>query len=105
MRTKPAATFFVILGTLLVVDWVLGAAQARGVIPLWVFLVPNFPMGLPYVWLESQWAGTAYMVNGQPVSEVYSFVLLLAAVVLQSILYWVLWEARLRRLVPLTAHR
>ena len=84
---------------MLIVDWVLGALQAAHVIPLWsLFLVFNFPFGLPFVWLESHWAVTRYSLGeGQSISETWSFVALFFSVFAQAWLYSVLfgwWRSR-----------
>ena len=88
------------VAVMLVVDWVLGALQAAHVIPLWSFLVFNFPFGLPFVWLESHWAATHYSLSeGQSISETWSFVALFFSVFAQAWLYSFLfgyWRNRRR---------
>jgi hypothetical protein len=80
--------YLLIASAMLVVDWVLGALQAAHIIPLWSFLVFNFPFGLPFVWLESHWAGTRYSLGeGQSISETWSFVALFFSVFAQAWLY------------------
>lgn len=73
---------------LLAVDWTLGALQAANVIPLGSFLVLNFPFGLPFVWLESHWEGTRYVLGeGQNISELWSFAAFFFSVFAQAGLY------------------
>ncbi len=84
---------------MLVIDWALGALHAVGLVPLWPFLVLNFPFGLPSVWLESHWAGTHYSVAGQNVNELWSFAAFFFSVFAQAGLYsWLLglWLRRRR---------
>ena len=73
---------------MLVVDWTLGGLQAAHVIPLGSFLMFNLPFGLPFVWLESHWAGTRYTLGeGQSINEVWSFIALFFSVFAQAGLY------------------
>ena len=92
--------YVLFVAVMLVVDWVLGALQAAHVIPLWSFLVFNFPFGLPFVWLESHWAGTHYSLGaGQSISETWSFVALFFSAFAQAWLYSFLfghWRNRRR---------
>jgi hypothetical protein len=84
--------YAVFVPVMLAVDWVLGALQAAHLIPLWSFLVFNFPFGLPFVWLESDWAATHYSSGeGQSISETWSFVALFSSVFGQAWLYSVLF--------------
>jgi hypothetical protein len=75
---------------MLAADWTLGALHAAHVLPLWPFITLNFPFGLPFVWLESQWDGAHYRVGGQIVSETWSFFALVFAAFAQAWLYSVL---------------
>ena len=84
----------------LIVDWLWGMGQVRGLVPLWSFAVLNFPFGLPYVWIESHWVGTHYEVGGQTVDELWSMGLFLFMVGAQALMYSWLWgylQPRLRR--------
>jgi hypothetical protein len=47
--------YLLIASVLLVIDWTLGALHAERILPLWPFLVFNFPFGIPFVWVESLW--------------------------------------------------
>ena len=40
--------YWLFMLALLVVDWGWGMAQVRGMVPLWSFVLLNFPFGLPY---------------------------------------------------------
>jgi len=87
---------------MLVVDWTLGALHVAGVLPLWSFLLLNFPFGLPSVWLEAHWVGTHYSIGNQNVNELWSFAAFFFAVVAQAGLYsWLLglWQRR-RQVIP-----
>ena len=80
--------YLLIAPLMLATDWLLGALQAAHVIPLWSFLVPNFPFGLPFVWLESHWAGTSYALGqGHSLSDTWSFLALFFAAFAQAWLY------------------
>jgi hypothetical protein len=86
---------------LLVLDWSWGMAQVRGLVPLWSFLLLNFPFAWPYVWIESHWAGTHYSVGGRTVSEFWSLGLFCFMVLSQAGLYHFLlkdmrWSRRWR---------
>jgi hypothetical protein len=84
--------YLLFVPVMLAVDWVLGALHAAHIIPLWSFLVFNFPFGLPFVWLESHWAVTHYSLGeGQSISETWSFVALFFAVLAQAWLYSLLY--------------
>ena len=83
---------------LLVVDWGLGMLHVSRALPLWSFLLVNFPFGLPFVWLESHWAGTHYSVAGQNVNEAWSFVAFFFSVFAQAWLYsWLIGCCQKRR--------
>lgn len=90
--------YILFLSVVLAVDWVLGALQIAHIIPMWVFLVLNIPFGLPFVWLESHWTGTQYLLGaGQSVSDGWSLVIWFCGVLAQAWLYSVLygwWRAR-----------
>jgi hypothetical protein len=79
--------FLLIALAMLVIDWTLGALQAAGVIPLWSFLIVNFPFGIPFVWLEYHWAATHYEFGGVSINETWSFVALFFAVLAQAWVY------------------
>jgi hypothetical protein len=78
--------FAAVCAVLLVVDWALGVLCARGVLPLWVFLLANLPLGVLYVGLELTWTGTRYVVLGRTVGEMTSLAVFLGVVVGQSLL-------------------
>lgn len=88
---KPKHLLWFVLA-MLAVDWILGAAQAAHVIPLWTFLAANIPFGLPYVWLESHWTGTAYDVGGYTVSDTMSLAVFFFTVIAQGWLYAVCFQ-------------
>ena len=94
MDTRRYLTFVWIL---LVVDWVLGACQAHGLIPLWTFLVVNFAFGGVYVWFESHWTGTQYAVGNQAISELWPLLTCFPIVFLQAWLYYLVYGQWHRR--------
>ena len=55
------------------IDWILGIAITSGRIPLWTFIIPNFPFGIAHILLESQWTGTNFMVGGKVIDELFEF--------------------------------
>ena len=80
---------------MLAIDWALGALHVAGAVPLWLFLVLNFPFGLPFIWLESHWAGTYYSIAGQGVNDMWSFAAFFFSVFAQAWLYlWLLGQRR-----------
>ncbi len=83
--------YLVIATAMLALDWTLGALQTAHIIPLWSFLLLNFPFGLPFVWLESHWASTHYEFAGQYFGEYWSFAALFFAIFAQAWLYTVLY--------------
>jgi len=85
-------TYAKALGLTLAGDWVVAAACAKGTLPLWMFLAFNVPFGAAYVWLESRWTGTQYLVNGQPVSDTVSLALFLGVVLAQAAVYAAVWR-------------
>jgi hypothetical protein len=95
--------YFVFLMAMLAIDWVLGALQTAHILPLWTFLVFNFPFGLPSVWLESHWTGTQYSLSeGQSISETWPLVAFFFAVAAQAWLYSILYaRCRNRRFAVL----
>ncbi|HSU57332.1 MAG TPA: hypothetical protein VLT36_25040 [Candidatus Dormibacteraeota bacterium] len=88
---------------MLIVDWALGALHVAGVLPLWSFLVLNFPFGLPSVWFEAHWAGTHYSVASQNVDEMWSFAAFFLSVFAQAGLYSWLLGLRQRRYQSMSA--
>ena len=88
---------------MLAADWALGALHVAGAVPLWSFLALNFPFGLPFVWLESHWAGTHYAVAGENVNEMWSFAAFFFSVFAQAWLYSWLLGKRQRRSHAMTA--
>lgn len=87
----------VITLALLMLDWILGVLCASNLIPLWLFMIPNFPFGALYVTLESSWAGTRYELWGLHLGEIESLLVFAATVLLQSLLYFALAEFIQRR--------
>ena len=83
-----AARYWQVALALLVFDWGWGMATVRGLVPLWSCMVINFPLGIPYFWLESQWVGVRYEVNGRVVSELWSFFLFFFMVLAQAVRRW-----------------
>ena len=92
MRFKDLMPYAVIVVATLVVDWSLGMLCASGVAPLWTFLVANFPFGGVYVWMESSWSGTHYVMLGETVGDVGSLIIWAAVAFAQAGLYCVLWH-------------
>jgi hypothetical protein len=87
-----AKRYLKIAATLLVVDWFLGVAQASGMVPLWTFLAVNFPFGAIYVWFESHWTGTQYLVGGQPIPELWPFWCFFPIVLAQAWVYYLVFD-------------
>ncbi len=90
MRSHRISAFVAIAMFLLLVDLLLGVAMVEG-FPKIVYLLVNFPFGAVYLWFESHWVGTRYVISGQTVSETWSFVAFFGSVFAQACLYWVLW--------------
>jgi hypothetical protein len=78
-------------------DWLLGALQANSLISRWWFLAFNFPFGLPFVWIESNWVGTHYEVAGQNVNEIGSMIAWLFSVAGQALMYSILFSMLRKR--------
>ncbi len=97
-KTQNMKRYLLFLPVMLAVDWVLGALHVAHIIPLWAFLVFNLPFGLPFVWLESHWTGTQYLLGaGQTVGDGWSLVIWSCGVLAQAWLYSVLygwWRSR-----------
>lgn len=94
MNMKRYALFAL---AMLTIDWVLGVMHVTGVLPIWTFLIFNFPFGLGSVWIESHWAGTHYAFGGQNLNETWSLAAFFFAVFAQAWLYAVLfgrWQRR-----------
>jgi hypothetical protein len=92
MRVKDRVTYAGIVVATLVVDWGLGMLCASGVAPLWTFLVANSPFGAVYVWMESSWSGTHYVMLGQRAGDIGSLIIWAAVALAQGSLYCVLWH-------------
>jgi hypothetical protein len=92
MRFKKLMPYVAIIGATLIIDWGLGMLCASGVAPLWTFLVANFPFGGVYVWMESSWAGTHYVMLGQRVGDVGALIIWAVVALAQAGLYCVLWH-------------
>ena len=92
MNTKRLATFFLIAGVLLVIDWILGVCIVQRILPNWVYLLANMPFGGIYVWTESQWTGNQYQILGRAVNESWISLAQLLAVGAQALVYFGIWE-------------
>jgi len=90
MLSRNLIQFIKIFLVLLIVDWIIGIAITSGHLPLWTFLIPNFPFGVAHVWLESHWTGTNFMVEGKVIDELISMIIFPSVIVLQSCLYCIL---------------
>jgi hypothetical protein len=84
--------YLVIINGTVIIDWILGVLCASGIIPLWTFLVANFPFGGLYVWMESSWVGTHYVMLGRNVGDFGSLFIFGFAVLGQAGLYCILWR-------------
>ena len=80
-----------ITGALLLIDWILGVAQAQHIIPTWTFLIPNFPFGIIFILMEYSWTGAYYSVYGYRMGDLGSLVVFLLVVLAQSYLYYLLY--------------
>ncbi len=85
---KHARNWMCIALALLAVNWALGVFATKDILPLWTFVVVNFPFGTLHAWFESHWTGTRYSFAGTPVSETWGFVTFFAMVVLQASAYY-----------------
>jgi len=88
MFSRKLISFIKIFLVLLMTDWILGIAITAGHLPLWTFIIPNFPFGIAHVWLESHWTGTNYIVAGRVIDELVSMIIFPSVIVLQSGLYF-----------------
>ena len=84
--------YLVIISGTVIIDWILGALCASGIIPSWVYLVANFPFGGLYVWMESSWVGTHYVMLGWNVGDFGSLVIFGITVLGQACVYCILWR-------------
>lgn len=89
---KKVITFLVILGILLVIDFILGMLIVHKYLPRWIFLLANIPFGAVYVWTESLWVGSYYQLNGQAVRESVIGIAQMSSLGAQVIFYFVIWE-------------
>jgi len=92
MTRNKVAPFFLIAAALLVIDSGLGAGCAAGKLPHLVFFLANIPFGGIYVWMESQWVGTHYVVFGRRVGDLTSLIVFLGVVFAQACVYFGLWN-------------
>jgi diacylglycerol kinase len=92
MRTRLLQHLVIIGVVVLILDWILGAMCASGMLPEWAFLLFNIPFGAIYVWMESSWVGTHYRMLGQNVGDIGSGVVFLFVVMAQSLCYFALYE-------------
>jgi hypothetical protein len=65
---------------------------AAGILPHRVFLVLNLPFGALYVYRESCWVRTHYLIFGQTVGDPGSGVVFLSVVPAPSICTFILFE-------------
>jgi len=79
------------------IDWVLGALQANAIISCWWFLFFNIPFGIPFVVLETHWAGMIYEWFGQNIDEIGSMIVWLFSVLGQSWIYLFLFDFMRRK--------
>ena len=91
MRTKMLRNLAMIFGVLFLLDWLLGAMCASGILPRWCFLLPNIPFGIFYVLMESSWTGTHYEMLGRTVGDIGSLLIFLFTVIFQSLFYFVIY--------------
>jgi hypothetical protein len=90
-----------IAAALFVIDWILGALIVARVLPWWTFPVVNLPFGFIYTWLESDWTGSSYVVNGRFVSDSVAMLTLPATVLPQAMLYAAVCRLlRHRKVIP-----
>ena len=93
--------FLIILVAMTLVDWALGALHVARLIPLATFLIFNFPFGIPFVWIESLWAGNRYQIGNDIIGENWAMLAWLFAVIAQTFLYWLIFRVwRKRRNIP-----
>ena len=90
---KKLISYFIIICSTTVIDWILAVLCTAKIIPLWTYLVANFPFGGLYVWMESSWVGTHYEMHGRfiNISDEASFVIFGISVLGQACLYCFLW--------------
>ena len=104
MTRKDIINLFLVAGTLLVLDWILGVLIVRRILPGWLYLIANMPLGIVYVWTEAQWSGGHYQILGMTFDDLSG--VQEAAVYAQALVYsgfWRLWVTRRRR-APTPAH-
>lgn len=97
MSGKKVLAILLIVVVLLAIDWLLGVTTAARVVPYWVFFLANIPFGAVYIWFEAQWTGSNYVIAGQIVDEIWSFVVFLAVILAQASLYFAIlnsWKNR-----------
>jgi hypothetical protein len=92
MKNKVWPDFIVITAIVLLVDWILGVLGAFGPIFKWIFLIFNIPFGAIYVWMESSWEGTHYLMLGHRVGDFGSLFIFLFVVLAQSCVYFAVYE-------------
>jgi hypothetical protein len=90
MFSRNLIQFVKIFLVLLMIDWILGIVITSGHLPLWTFLIPNFPFGIAHIWLESHWTGTNFMIEGKVIDELISMIVFPSVIVLQACLYCIL---------------
>ena len=97
MNTKRVAAFFLIAGSLLVIDWILGVLIVQRTLPNWVYLLANLPFGVVYVWTESQWVVNHYQILGRSVNDLWIALAQFSAVGAQALVYLGIWELLKRK--------
>ena len=84
--------YLIIISGTIIIYWILGVLCASGIIPLWTFLVANFPFGGLYVWMESSWVGTHYVMLGRTFDDLGSLAIFGVAALGQACVYCFLWH-------------
>ena len=99
MKGRRLRNLTLITGVILALDWLIGLLCAKGILPLWVFLLPNIPFGALHVWVESCWVGSHYEILGHIVgdSNIWLMTVFPFVVVAQSLLYFTLFEQWMKK--------
>jgi hypothetical protein len=89
---KKFLSYLIIICGTTIMDWMLAVLCVYKIIPLWFYLIPNFPFGGLYVWMESSWVGTHYVMLGHIVGDFGSLVIFVISAFGQACLYCFLWH-------------
>lgn len=89
---KKGLAYLIICCSTFIGDWILGVLCVYKIIPLWVYLIFNIPFGGLYVWMESSWVGTHYVMLGHTVGDTASLLIAVISIFLQAGLYCLLWH-------------